>query len=934
MPTGARLAMASSRRLLSGPAAAAARDGGRINFLHLGHHWRPLSNASGAHLQVALLVPGALPSPGAAVCSCLAGLRGALSFRHQAREFHLSPLSAAEPSSKIEETVEQLKKKQQQKTDPGTARRGGSTLLDHMEEYTRGKSLQMEVQAVIERSQSKERERQEKEEEQKQLAEKQEKKSIWGRFVEEVKHYYSGFKLLFLDIRICSKIVWKVARGNVLTRREKRQLVRTVSDLFRLVPFSVFIIVPFMEFLLPVALKLFPGMLPSTFTTRSEQESKMRRTLKAKLEYAKFLQETLDEMGPRSSSSRRSNSAKDFVDFYNRVKDEGLAITNEEIAKFSPLFEDEITLDNMSRSQLIALCRLLEISPIGTNNLLRFQLEMRVRQLKIDDRVIYKEGVDNLDVTELQAACRERGMKAYGLTAQALKLQLDQWLDLSLNYNIPPTLLLMSRTLFLPEETDVTQQIAATISSLPESAAKQTSAQIGEREGKVRNVTQLEIIKEEQRKIEEEEKERKEAVESGQPHISTEQEFEQVRARLRDDVKSLVRDDARGLKNLVREARGQVKRATVSQTGELQEDLAGGGGGTSVDLLQESKGSILAAQEDLEISFSDLSTIRDAIDSLQRSDDTERDGIDELKKELMDYEEDLEELQFVRAEAGRFDLHESKGARRLFSRVNKMLSKVNQLQEKLEEKEKAIEKQLRDADASEEEKSRVEENLVSVHELTSAIAKLTDSSDSSKVEHIAEVRIVESLFALPGNNTTCMQVLGRMDTDADGVIKVDQVMRVIALLGEQHGDLNPRQVNQIVDMLQKEEMMEIEGHLEKVLVKEPPGKEADKDAGEAAKKDSSSSSSDSSSSDNDESAAAGRPFKEGETLRDTAKDLTEQQPEEHIREMFEETPRRSVMKASGDHEGGSRGGGGGGSGSKPVSKATPPSESPPPIDLK
>jgi hypothetical protein len=47
-----------------------------------------------------------------------------------------------------------------------------------------------------------------------------------------------------------------------------RQLVRTVSDLFRLVPFSVFIIVPFMELLLPLALKLFPGMLPSTFTSK------------------------------------------------------------------------------------------------------------------------------------------------------------------------------------------------------------------------------------------------------------------------------------------------------------------------------------------------------------------------------------------------------------------------------------------------------------------------------------------------------------------------------------------------------------------------------------------------------------------------------------------------------------------------------------------
>ena len=45
------------------------------------------------------------------------------------------------------------------------------------------------------------------------------------------------------------------------------QLIRTVEDMFRLVPFLVFIIVPFMEVLLPVALKLFPNMLPSTFET-------------------------------------------------------------------------------------------------------------------------------------------------------------------------------------------------------------------------------------------------------------------------------------------------------------------------------------------------------------------------------------------------------------------------------------------------------------------------------------------------------------------------------------------------------------------------------------------------------------------------------------------------------------------------------------------
>ena len=38
-----------------------------------------------------------------------------------------------------------------------------------------------------------------------------------------------------------------------------------------------------------------------------------------------------------------------FVTFYNEVKTEGTAVTNSDILKFSKLFEDEITLDNMTR---------------------------------------------------------------------------------------------------------------------------------------------------------------------------------------------------------------------------------------------------------------------------------------------------------------------------------------------------------------------------------------------------------------------------------------------------------------------------------------------------------------------------------------------------------------------------------------------------------
>ena len=59
------------------------------------------------------------------------------------------------------------------------------------------------------------------------------KKTLWQRVVDECKHYYSGFKLLFLEVRVSSKLVWKILNGHQLSRRESKQLVRTTSDLFR-----------------------------------------------------------------------------------------------------------------------------------------------------------------------------------------------------------------------------------------------------------------------------------------------------------------------------------------------------------------------------------------------------------------------------------------------------------------------------------------------------------------------------------------------------------------------------------------------------------------------------------------------------------------------------------------------------------------------------
>lgn len=53
------------------------------------------------------------------------------------------------------------------------------------------------------------------------------------------RHYWLGLKLLWGDIKTAKKILKRILRGFPMTRRERKQLLRTASDIFRMVPLAV-----------------------------------------------------------------------------------------------------------------------------------------------------------------------------------------------------------------------------------------------------------------------------------------------------------------------------------------------------------------------------------------------------------------------------------------------------------------------------------------------------------------------------------------------------------------------------------------------------------------------------------------------------------------------------------------------------------------------
>ena len=62
------------------------------------------------------------------------------------------------------------------------------------------------------------------------------KASLLQRIKSEIIHYYHGFKLLFIDVRLSSKYVMRTLHGESLSRREYRQVsLRLLSFLFKLI---------------------------------------------------------------------------------------------------------------------------------------------------------------------------------------------------------------------------------------------------------------------------------------------------------------------------------------------------------------------------------------------------------------------------------------------------------------------------------------------------------------------------------------------------------------------------------------------------------------------------------------------------------------------------------------------------------------------------
>jgi LETM1 and EF-hand domain-containing protein 1 len=219
---------------------------------------------------------------------------------------------------------------------------------------------------------------------------------------------------------------------------------------------------------------------------------------------ARFLRETIDE-GVMATRGKDSINTTEFIDFFINLRSSDKPVNIDKLLAIAKKFEDELTLDNLSRPQLLSMCRYMNINTFGTDNFLRYKLRNRMWQIKADDRLIAAEGVEELTPTELAHACTSRGLRTVGVSEEEQRAALRLWLNLHLEQKLPTTLLVLTYAFALLARTkSAPEALQATLSSLPDKLVNEAHLKVSEEAGVATPKQRLDVIKEQEELIEDE----------------------------------------------------------------------------------------------------------------------------------------------------------------------------------------------------------------------------------------------------------------------------------------------------------------------------------------------------------------------------------------------------------------------------------------------
>ncbi|KAG0321923.1 hypothetical protein BG000_003066 [Podila horticola] len=390
------------------------------------------------------------------------------------------------------------------------------------------------------------------------------------------------------------------------------------------------------------------------------------------------------------------------------------------------------------------------------------------------------EGVDSLTTRELQAACQSRGIRTGGVSPARLRSELAQWLELNLTYAIPSSLLILSRAFSFSDSKDLAtpvEALQATLSSLPDSLLTETELHVSELEGAATPQQKLEVLEQQEELIADEqaqeEKEEK-ARKARKEEVKLKKEAEEKKQKLAEQEAAAAAVAEEPVTEAIKPAEPAPTTSTIGSTAapgapatlagaesELLTDAqvaaqvekaAGATAATEVAPAAEAAAPVMTEEEEDKARMTEeqLLELREALSIMSSRSAVleEREELEDLKEDRMEYKEDIEELAQVQRK-------EHKVSRRLGSRLEKMIAKLDQ---ELTAYDADVGNKLQAFQAN-------ERGELTVADIEAALKVIKHAPDADNIKSIVK----------------------RLDVDGDGLVLLSHISELADMVEEEEG---------------------------------------------------------------------------------------------------------------------------------------------------
>lgn len=331
-------------------------------------------------------------------------------------------------------------------------------------------------------------------------------KHVWH----ELKHVGRGFKTFKQDIQtsVADTKDMHYARYNKVTYSQTKKVQNVTRDFIKFIPFSLFIIVPGLELLLPAWLVIFPNSIPSQFQSDSAKFKKVEELIKNRnLAAEKLLYKYPKFLTRLSKSKKLSDEDKEEVKKFlalnskefNPENEEGQNITTElmptDLLKYKHIFRKHASFKHFRVTTLREMAYFMGLNPVTglntINNILSFvgvnikidnpyvkwltklilrrELTLFFRKIRREDTYLSMENMREFPDSKLDSILLERGIDFVNLTKEQKLRDYKMWQAISNLKNVPDSLLLycrlnefaedLYRTNYIENEADVVEMI-------------------------------------------------------------------------------------------------------------------------------------------------------------------------------------------------------------------------------------------------------------------------------------------------------------------------------------------------------------------------------------------------------------------------------------------------------------------------------------------